>query len=87
MMPIYVCMFLVAILCTILVVLFDSYNKESITPFIVVLALLVLVSILLGGSLLSETGVKKDKPITPSIETKCINGKCDTTYVYKFNEE
>jgi uncharacterized membrane protein YeiB len=26
------------------------------------------------------------KPIKPTIKVKCIDGKCDTTYIYKFND-
>jgi len=86
MIPVYVCLLIMVPLCTALVVLFDSDRKESVAPFIVVLALLILVSVILGASLLAR-GIKKDTPVNPSIEIKCTDNKCDTTYVYKFDQE
>lgn len=79
--------FIVAVLCTCLVVLFEDRDKDVMTPFIVVLAMLILASVMLGVSLHASKDVESKDLVNPSIEIKCVDGKCDTTYVYKFNQE
>lgn len=42
---------------------------------------------LIIGLLLGEKiGVRSNKPIKPSIEVQCKDGRCDTTYIYKIDE-
>jgi hypothetical protein len=59
----------------------------SIGTFVIVFLLTVLFSVMLG----IISGLEKPRttktPVNPSIEIKCVDGKCDTTYVYKFDEE
>ena len=52
---------------------------------LVLYALFVIVIISMGvGFDLNDTYTTK-KPLTPSLEIKCNNGTCDTSYVYKIN--
>jgi hypothetical protein len=43
------------------------------------MSLSVLIGLLVG----KEIGERSNKPIKPSIEVKCKDGKCDTIYIYK----
>jgi hypothetical protein len=43
------------------------------------MSLSVLIGLLVG----EEIGERSNKPIKPSIEVKCKDGKCDTIYIYK----
>ena len=58
--------------------LFDdkSFFNSLILAF---MSLSVLIGLLVG----EEIGERSNKPIKPSIEVKCKDGKCDTIYIYK----
>ena len=45
------------------------------------LLVIILISMAIGFDL-NDTYTTK-KPMTPSLEIRCSNGKCDTSYVYK----
>jgi hypothetical protein len=52
------------------------------------LGVVVLIISFIGGffSVLRVYEFELKKPIKPTIKVKCIDGKCDTTYIYKFND-
>ena len=84
--PVIILTFLIIAMFTILLILIEQ-GWDNINPFMVVLTLLIIISVGLGMLLNSENDIKSKKPITPSVEVKCIDGKCDTTYVYSFKDE
>ncbi len=44
-------------------------------------------SLLLGMLLGMEATRTSKQPIKPSIRVECVDGKCDTTYIYEFKSE
>ena len=44
-------------------------------------------SIILGMLLGMEATRTSKQPIKPSIRIECVDGKCDTTYIYEFKLE
>ena len=59
----------------------DNEEQEYLFSFLV--ALLASLFFSLGVLTVYELGIKSDKPLTPSVEVECTDGKCDTTYIYK----
>lgn len=59
----------------------DNEEQEYLFSFLV--ALLASLFFSLGVLTVYELGIKSDKPLTPSVEIECKDGKCDTTYIYK----
>ena len=60
----------------------DERDERS-DLFHLLLFALMAVSVVAGMLGIKQAGVKSDKPIKPSIEIVCKDGKCDTTYIYK----
>ncbi len=51
------------------------------------LATTVIASLLLGMLLGMEATRTSKQPIKPSIKIECVDGKCDTMYIYEFKLE
>ena len=51
------------------------------------LATSIIASIILGMLLGMEAYHTSKQPIKPSIRIECVDGKCDTTYIYEFKSE
>jgi hypothetical protein len=51
------------------------------------LTLIVASSIALGSIKGEKVDRKVKQPIKPIVHVECENGKCDTTYIYKFEEK
>jgi hypothetical protein len=51
------------------------------------LATLAISSLILGMLLGMEAYRTSKQPIKPSIKIECVDGKCDTTYIYEFKLE
>lgn len=51
------------------------------------LTLMVVSGVSLGVFLGESLDREFKQPITPTIHIECENGKCDTTYIYKFEEK
>jgi amino acid permease len=75
---------IVFVLVCLLIAMFiiDRYN-DYIGTFIFALFALVILSMYVGWNDKQSFEIKKQ--ITPSIKIECVDGKCDTTYIYKFN--
>jgi hypothetical protein len=60
---------------------FEWFNDKGSFNFLILafMSLSVLIGLLVG----EEIGERSNKPIKPSIEVKCKDGKCDTIYIYK----
>lgn len=61
-------------------------DHDYITTFIVSLICITVISFMEGSDYQKTLDKKSKKPVTPTLEIKCINGKCDTTYIYEFEE-
>ena len=61
--------------------------KESGDLISVGLATSIIASIILGMLLGMEATRTSKHPIKPSIRIECVDGKCDTTYIYEFKLE
>ena len=59
----------------------DNQDQKDLFTFL--LLLLMFLSFMMGVLAVEENGITSDKPIKPSIEVECKDGKCDTTYIYK----
>ena len=59
-------------------------DHDHITTFIVSLLCITVISFLEGSDYQKTLDKKSKKPVTPTLEIKCSNGKCDTTYIYEF---
>lgn len=71
----------IVIICLAAIIFFedvlDNPTKNS-------LAILLMVSSIgLGVKLERTSGVSGNKPINPKIRIECVDGQCDTTYIYK----
>ena len=51
------------------------------------LATSVIASLIIGMLLGMEAYRTSKQPIKPSIRIECVDGKCDTTYIYEFKLE
>ena len=72
---------IVCIFIWLALILLDNDDDRGFYNFLIfVFALFILI---IGSSIGEEIGVRSDKPIKPSIEIVCTDGKCDTTYIYK----
>lgn len=47
----------------------------------------VIASLIIGMLLGMEAYRTSKQPIKPSIRIECVDGKCDTTYIYEFKSE
>lgn len=59
----------------------DNEKQEYLFSFLV--SFLASLFFLIGVLTVYEAGIKSDKPLTPSVEIECKDGKCDTIYIYK----
>ena len=62
-------------------------DKEDGRLIAVGLAASTCASLLLGMLLGMEATHSVKQPIKPSIRIECVDGKCDTTYIYEFKSE
>jgi len=61
-------------------------DDDGLNMFIVGLVLLVLASLGIGLELGLEADKIVNKKIKPQVKIECVDEKCDTMYIYKFNE-
>lgn len=59
---------------------------SMIGPFVFGGVLMIAMSIVLGREFQTLEGTHSTKPIKPITIVECINGKCDTTYIYRTKE-
>lgn len=73
------------ILCLVYILFIHDWNLEG-KPFYFMF-MVVLLSVAIGVELgIRDTKTYK-KPLKPTkIKVECINGKCDTSYVYEFKD-
>jgi hypothetical protein len=62
-------------------------DDDGVTMFIVGLVLLVLVSLGIGLEMGLQSNKQVKHKIEPQVKVECVDNKCDTTYIYVFNEE
>ena len=61
-------------------------DDDGITMFITGLIILTASMLGLGVELGLQAEQQVNKKIEPQVKIECVDGKCDTTYVYKFNK-
>lgn len=83
MMILGICLGLV-LLATILIYVTDD-DRDAVPLFMMLVCTLVILSIVVGYG--SHTHYEAKQQIKPSIKVITENGKSDTTYIYKFEEE
>lgn len=59
-------------------------SSEKNTLFFTGLTLAIFSSAIAGYNISKEEGLKTSYIITPKVHVVCENGKCDTTYIYRF---
>lgn len=62
-------------------------GKEDNHLISVGLATSIIASLIIGMLLGMEATRTVKQPIKPSIRIECVDGKCDTTYIYEFKSE
>lgn len=80
MMTFLIIILIISIVGLLALLYFDPEFKDLIVYLLMVI---VIFSMGIGFNLNDTYTVKK--PLVPSLEIKCTNGKCDTSYVYKLN--
>ena len=79
---------LIALFFILIAVLYiHDEDREMIGLFLFMLAVITIIGMVIGSDIQLEIGTQSKKPIKPTIKVECINGKCDTTYIYKTKEQ